>query len=377
MFTKDVYFTHMRLNKFYIVPNLFLAILVYWKRNFADISVYANISYIILFILILLRSKLSVKARENLTLLFVIFVFCLLSLPFNQTYGIGSYIYLFYFLLQFFIIHIIELNDREQNNIYKISLCLLLLYYFLPYKDVNTNSISQAFFAFGITATIFISEHTSKYLLKLLILSIIVISGIFLGESRMSLLSYVFYLLLRFLPVKFLKKKIYVLTILLFLTFGSIIYAFVYTYLWWTDINLSVIEEFSSEYSNKHLYSGRQYIWFEAYNLFLQHPITGFGSKYQLESFTSMNLHNSMIALYGIYGGIIGIVSTYLMIKTTYELKNFIDDSIIKNCFCGFAASLLMGFNETYLINYVFIAFFPIIVAYARINNKNKLKHIY
>lgn len=362
----------MKICGVYIYFNLAFTLLAYWKCLFEGLSIYVNISFLIIFVLLFLRSRFPKESHSVILLAILGFVFSILCLPFNQTFGLGSYFILYFYFVQLIYLYIIELSPQALAKVSKFTFILLLIYIVLPNPDVNSNSISQSFFAFGISTSILINPRNFKQMIKYTIVLIIVILGILSGESRMSLGAFLFYVILRTIPTIWIKNKSVVLTMLVLLTVGSLLYAFVYTYMWWADIDLSVFEELSAEHSNKHIYSGRQLIWLEAYELFMEHPITGFGSKSELSSFASMNLHNSLIAFYGIYGCIIGTISLYLMIKPAYNLSSYLNNPYIKNCFCGYLASLLMGFNETYLLNYSFIAFFPLIIAYAQLNYYKK-----
>lgn len=365
----------MNTSKFYIYFNLIFTLLVYWRRFFGESLIYINILFLFLLIVTFIFKKIPVNSKSTVKIIFIGFIFSILCLPFNQTFGLGSYIVLFYFFVQFIYIYIIKLNPSELKNIFLLNFILCLVYALLPEPDVNSNSISQAFFAFGIATSIFIVPYNIKRSIIYISFLVFVIWGILNGESRMSLGAFILYILMRCIPKKYMINRTLILSILILLTVGSLVYAYVYTYMWWADTDLMSLENFSSEYSNKHIYSGRQLIWFEAYNLFLDHPFIGFGSKIELSSFDSMNLHNSLIALYGIYGCVIGCISLYLLIKPAYKLSYYLKDPFIRNCFCGYSAALLMGFNETYLINYSFIAFFPLMMAYAKVNymNNNKL----
>lgn len=362
----------MKISSIYIYINLIFALLAYWKRSVEELSIFVTISSLICLLFSFSRSNFSKESHP--VILFVIFgfVFSVLCLPFNQSVGLGSYFILYFFFAQQIFLYVVELSPQTLTKVSNFTFILLLIYIVLPNPDVNSNSISQSFFAFGISATVLINPQNCMQRIKYVIVLIIVILGIQSGESRMALGAFIFYVILRTIPTRWIKNKSIVLLMLALLTVGAIFYAFVYTYMWWADIDLFVLEEFFVEHSNKHIYSGRQLIWFEAYELFMKQPITGFGSKTSLSSFSSMNLHNSLIALYGIYGCIIGSISLYLLIKPAYSLTSYLDEVCIKNCFCGYLASLMMGFNETYLLNYSFIAFYPLMIAYAQLNYHKK-----
>lgn len=359
----------MSLNKLYFLINLFIYILIYWKRSWESFSIYSSLMTILLIVIKCSKRKLSFPSKSTvyaICISVIVSVFAFLGAP---TFGFGSYIILFSFFFQILFLSIVNLSPVEQKNICFFAICSLWLYLFLPImKDVNSNSIGQCIFSYGIAGSLLFPKNMKGYCL-LSFHSILIISGILLSESRMALAAYSFYIILRITPIKILERKSVLLLLILMLTIGSLVYVFVYTYVWWNDVDISLFEDISAEKTNKHVYSGRQLIWLEVYNLILEYPLLGFGSKFQLQSFSSMNIHNSILAMIGIYGGIIGGLCIYLLIKVTYSLRSFLDDNIVRNCFCGFCASLLMGFNETYLLNYSFIAMFPLTMAYARINH--------
>ena len=359
----------MSLDKFYFIINLLAYLLIYWKRSWESLAIYFTIMTIFLIVIKLQKGRLPLNSRPTcyaICLSLIVSVFAFLGAP---TFGFGSYIILFSFLFQILFLSIVNLDPLEQKIVCYLAICFLWLYLFLPItKDVNPNSIGQCVFSYGIASSLFFPKD-AKGKAIFFFHSILVISGILVSESRMALAAYFFYIFLRFTPKKILSTKPILLLLTLMLTIGSLLYVFVYTYLWWNDYDISFLQDISAEKTNKHIYSGRQLIWLEVYNLILEYPILGFGSKFQIQSFDSMNIHNSILAMIGIYGSIIGGICMYLLIKVTYSLRSFLSDTFVWNCFCGFCASLLMAFNETYLLNYSFIAMFPLTMAYARINH--------
>lgn len=112
-------------------------------------------------------------------------------------------------------------------------------------------------------------------------------------------------------------------------TLGSLAFVFMYVSLASTGVN------FQMPFFYKSLFSGRELIWMEVWNMLKMHLITGIGSGYKLESFFEYNMHNVMYDILAVHGVIVFVLSLYIIIKRMLDMQ----DKIVKSRLAVLAAS--------------------------------------
>ena len=170
-----------------------------------------------------------------------------------------------------------------------------------------------------------------------------------------------------FIKSDFLKKILpYVFTI------GSLICTYVYVYMWKNDISIDL-----TTFATKRLYSGRNAIWYECYNLIKEHPLFGVGSNYTIHSHLTYALHNSMMMIVTTFGIPCILLFIYSLRKLIYEL--YTKFSKYKNFYLiivGLCCIFFVDYFESYFYwsLYNFIEFIIILLAIYRVNGEKNEK---
>ncbi len=125
-----------------------------------------------------------------------------------------------------------------------------------------------------------------------------------------------------------------------FVCLGSLLFVFSYVALAQTGMN------FQMPFFYKSLFSGREKIWMEVWNMWKQHMFTGIGSGYKLESFFEYNIHNAMYDILAVHGLPVFIGSVILIIRRLLAGGK----SLIKNRYGRLAGSALFAiFLESFI----------------------------
>ncbi len=143
--------------------------------------------------------------------------------------------------------------------------------------------------------------------------------GAFLALSLFILFYYV-------CPKKLWSSKGFRIFLILFSTLGSLIFVGMYVFLGSTGFNLKL------PFFYKNVFSGREQIWLEIWEILKHELLTGIGSGRELKSFFEYNIHNAMYDILAVHGLPVFILSLILIwdrlskaLKTadTGEFKKF------------------------------------------------------
>lgn len=254
-----------------------------------------------------------------------------------------------------------------QYGFYRMYSFLLLgvyPYYFLSLDNLefNPNIVGVVILLITIYACLFFG---SKAIFKPIV--ILLIGGALImilnTESRGALLGLIFFVIFNYLiPARIAVNKLFHLIIYSSLTIGSLVFTFVYFSMWKRNV------VFNLPFTNKSLYTGRESIWLEVWTAFFDQPILGIGSNYQLQTFESLNIHNSMLSILAIYGlptFLLFIVIAWSRLKSLIPLM--ISEPEVKVVVFGFYSMLVVGVFENYLVNIIqfFAIFFLFFIGYS------------
>lgn len=313
--------------------------------------------FLIVSLLILLNASLLSKVGWGANLIFLSFWLLLLIFPLFslsvkdiRLIAIGAFIFLFSYLFYF---------------IPRYSLLL----------DYNTNTISYVIYFCSLYAILPLSARFFWQVVLICIVCITAFLSISFVNCRTALFVFTFVLLLRFVPVRWWAgRKTYVF-LLFCLTFGSFFYVCGYVYLFYHQQALQQVLEEIFSFSDKELFTGRQYIWIELLDNISNNFWLGTGSKMQLSSFRDFNPHNSFLAVMAMFGIPTYCLTISLVLSSLLRLRRFIvRDNILKNAVASFLGSLLIGFSEKNLfdIQLLFVSVFFLGIAYSRLTYLQK-----
>ncbi len=131
-----------------------------------------------------------------------------------------------------------------------------------------------------------------------------------------ALVFFVFFYALFYLmrPDRFKKAYIFLCC---FAVFGSLLFVWCYVQLSATGFNARM------PFFYKNIFSGREQIWKEIWDMLKQHLLTGIGSGYELKSFFEYNIHNAMYDILAVHGLIVFALSAVLIIRRLTEAGKY------------------------------------------------------
>lgn len=327
--------------------------------NYIDRFSVVILFYLNFIIFICYSPTIYSKKKSDFFIYFLVLMILTSNTIFSNT-GIGSLLVFFNFFTMLLLYKYIKVSDK-LITILSFFMFLLFVYYFLSLSNLsfNNNSIGYIFLITYIyTSIFFFNKGKLKYLLPLL--TFVAIISIFATENRSSLIGLILFLLLAYvIPSKIWGNKIIYPTIIYALTIGSLIFVLTYVYLWRNNIS------FDLPFTNKFIYSGREYIWNELIINFQHNPIVGLGSNYNIKTYENLNVHNSMFNILVIYGIPIFVITVIMMINRLKGLSIY-NTRNAKVAIAGFFSILIVGFFETNLVwsSINFPGLFLIVIAY-------------
>lgn len=146
-------------------------------------------------------------------------------------------------------------------------------------------------------------------------------------RSRGAFIMLVMFFLFRFIvPAKWWEKKVFFVFMCLAATFGSLAFVAFYIWLGTTGVNFQV------PFFYKNIFSGREAIWLEFWNLFKAKPLTGIGTNVTITSFFEFNVHNAMYNILVIHGIVVFALTLFLMYRRLFKARSGIASRKVSLC---------------------------------------------
>ena len=130
---------------------------------------------------------------------------------------------------------------------------------------------------------------------------------------------FLFILFFYIIPGSFWEKRKAFTALSLFATLGSLFFVAFYVALASTGFNMQL------PFFYKNIFSGREQIWLEVWDILKGSLLTGIGSGRQLKSFYEYNMHNAMYDIFAVHGVIVLAGSLYMIISRLRLLQSGID----------------------------------------------------
>lgn len=337
--------------------------------NYVTYSIATSYSLIVLFGIFCVWFVLSIgktltEDRYSFIFIFIALIISLVNFMISQS-SLGSIlieINILIFLL------IARVSRFSEKNIIKYSSIFFMIYiYIIIFADkrLNTNSIGLLVVNTFIYSNFMFEKNK---LFKFIRIVFIIISAIEIlnVSSRGALLGLIVFCILKFIvPYRVWVKPFVYKFICISLTYGSIVFVLLYTYMWKNGIKFTV------PFTNKPLYTGRELIWNELLNAFLESPMSGLGSNFELTTFSNLNIHNSMFNILVIYGLPVFLIVINIMLYYLFKLRVILEkDVLARNAVIGLFSFFIIGFFETNLLasTTMFVSSFLWAIAFSRYN---------
>lgn len=181
-------------------------------------------------------------------------------------------------------------------------------------------------------------------------------------RSRTALMGLIALLVILIIPKRVIMKKEINTVLIMLTTAGSVLFSWIY-------IMLGRLGDGGVQLFYKDIISGRNDIWSELWSAFLEKPLTGIGSSYQmkLEYMEGMlEAHSAMMDILVIHGVFVFIPLCAMMVYRLMELKKRQSaGNVDKAVFAAAICILVTGFFENYYIvqpfSLIFLSLFGII----------------
>ena len=189
-------------------------------------------------------------------------------------------------------------------------------------------------------------------------------------RSRGAFIMLTVFFVLRFLiPQKAWDKKAFYRLMCVFATLGSLVFVAFYIWLGTRGVN------FRMPFFYKNIFSGREAIWLEFWNLFIQKPLTGIGTNVTITSFFEFNVHNAMYNILVIHGIPVFVLMLFLMYERWRRVGGSIKGAFVRRCaVTAILAVCIESFFDVDLIwtNYTLNVFFLLLSMNSMIDNGDK-----
>lgn len=260
-----------------------------------------------------------------------------------------------------------KVNIRKRFIITSSAIIFIgnILFLIADKSNYNTNSIG--YLGFVMTVFIFIlyeNAEKKNLIIKVIMLLIAIINvvRIYFSESRASLMGLIVFLILMIFPFIIKNKKIFK-SMTLIIILGSVLFPYIYVGMWKNNVEIDLGS------GNKKFYSGRQEIWSKMMDEFEGKELYGIGSNFRTKSTdSSLNVHNSLFAIYMIYGALNFVIFLPLFIRFIWRMQEKSNSKNNRIAIAGIIGMLVISYYETNLIWSDVYMFFMILscIAYSK-----------
>jgi len=265
--------------------------------------------------------------------------------------GLGAFFTAADFAIIFYLSKEIRLKKWQLYAVGGMYLALMLYWFFYTYGwmfaeygyyAMNTNT-AATFTIFSLLCLFVLAQLLyEKHIAFGLFMVIIIVKGVQLSlyhRARGAFIMLIVFLLLRFvIPAKIWTRKGFFAALLTIATLGSLVFVAFYTWLGTTGVNFNI------PFFYKNMFSGREAIWLEFWNLFTQKPLTGIGTNVTITSFFEFNVHNAMYDILVIHGVLVFAGTIVLIFRRLMPLRGKITNPVV---LCAIA-SLIAVFFESF-----------------------------
>lgn len=320
------------------------------------------------------------KDKKRIAIVYLIQILILLLTYFIKRTGIGSILHMLVITSILIVSPKIDISNKVEK-ILKYLIPIYYLFFVITSKEhLNTNYVGYIFLCLFIISISVYNLHNKGNFFKLILFLLLTLLLTYSYRCRTAMLACIILFIMLLIPKRVYTKKSLKVGIPIVLIFGSLIFAFLYVSLWKSGFYINI-----TFFAGKSLYSGRNSLWYEAFQLIINNPLLGVGSKYVLKSLPAYALHNTVLMITVTFG--IPNLMLYF-----YNFTNFIKEvykkAILNNYFRVVISSIFVLFfvdffeSYTYWSNYNYLLFFVIVLILNKNNNYNQknncnLKKVY
>lgn len=285
----------------------------------------------------------------------------------------GCILILANFLLIWYLAPKVDFSGKQLKTL-EIFFLIMYISWFLYDRgfsyNTNTGATVTVFTLLGaMTALIRLTEKKEIYGFFAVLAVFRAITLVLWHLARGAFIALTLFLIFYFIiPRSFWKNKILYRILCVFVTLGSIAFVAFYVILGSTGFN------FKLPFFYKNIFSGREQIWLEVWDILKENILTGIGSGRELKSFVEYNIHNSMYDILAVHGVIVFILSLVVIVSRLFKMQAELDKAdVIKLC----AASAVFAiFIESFIdMDLMWADYSPLLLfLLAEVHRRNKVK---
>lgn len=361
----------------FVVNFLIFIIYVFYLLAYSIKNIYLVHSYIsvvlicVFYMYVLFLTNNNKKYKSNIMIIAILIIHIALGAGFTS-FGLGASLNVINMFLFVFTVDKILISKKVVKLMKIITPPLYILFIFSNHNFLNPNYVG---FIYLLYFMLFNNLYnlSQKKILPFIISTILALVTIHYGnvyQCRTSQIITIFIYIIEHLSLSksMLESGILKKTLPYVFTIGSLLCTYIYVYMWKNNISVDL-----TSFATKKLYSGRNAIWYECYNLIKENPIFGVGSNYRISSHLTYALHNSMMMIVTTFGVPCMILFIYSLRKLIQEIyakfsknKNFYLINV------GLCCIFFVDYFESYFYwsMYNFIEFVIIILAINRVKGE-------
>ena len=242
--------------------------------------------------------------------------------------GFGCFCVVINFVMVFILCDKVQFYKWQVGLFAGVYVLFLFIWYFWAYPWMfadytayayNTNTAATFAIYTSLCALIFFEILLEKYPIAGLFITVALIKAFQIGlyhRARGAFIMLMAYLLFRYvIPKKWWKNSKFYKGMCIFLTLGSLAFVAVYVVVGMSGSNFYV------PFFYKNVFSGREAIWLEFFNLFKAKPLTGIGTNLTIESFFEFNVHNAMYNILVVHGVIVFAGVLFVMYRRLFKIQ--------------------------------------------------------
>ena len=234
--------------------------------------------------------------------------------------NLGCILILIDMLLLWYLADKVRLDRLQMEFMCAVFTLVFLVWYLIDlafFYNSNTGASLTVFTSMCVMALITrISAKKELYQLVTVLCFVRIIHLVLWHLARGAFVAlFLFMLFYYVVPTDLWKSRKWFRGIVIFATFGSLAFVFLYVAAAATGMN------FKMPFFYKNLFSGREQIWMEIWDKLKEHFLTGIGSGYELESFFEYNIHNVMYDILAVHGVIVFALSAFILVRKLLMMR--------------------------------------------------------
>ena len=196
-----------------------------------------------------------------------------------------------------------------QKRIYEIFFLIMFISWFLYDREysynANTGATVTVFTFFG--GMVLLSEIAARkeiYGFFIVLSFMRVVTLVLWHLARGAFFALALFIFFYYIaPKSWWKNKALYRFLIGFSTLGSLVFVGFYVFLGSTGFNMKL------PFFYKNIFSGREQIWYEVWEILKDQLLTGIGSGRELRSFFEYNIHNAMYDILAVHGILVFVLS--------------------------------------------------------------------